>query len=143
MSGYAGQDWLKVWLKGGVGAAEISPFAAKVADILGDVFFGIYHLNIRSIRKVDWNNDHDIEIVIYGGLSTFDSDQLTRLVVLCHDRMVRLEIRPANFKHLRLCFGLRTSRAGEIYTRHPTLEDAAARIRADYQTAKAEEGRQP
>lgn len=128
MSSYAGADWLKP----AICPRGVSPFGEKVANILGDVFFGIYHLNRRTLSKVDWMNDHDIEIVIYDGLSTYDSDKLTRLVVLCHDRMVRLEICAARNNYLRLCFGHRKFRYGDTYTSHPTLEDAAERIRSHY-----------
>jgi hypothetical protein len=137
MSGYSGADWLK----SGISATGISPLGETVANILGDVFLGIYHLNYTSLRKVDWKNNSWIQVTFYGGLSTFDTDQLTRLVVLCHDRMVRLEIRAAAPGYLRLLFHPRHSRDGRQYERHPTLEDAAARIRADY--ADGKDGQQP
>lgn len=127
MSNYSGADWLK----GGIGAENISAFGAQVANILGDVYFGIYHLDYKALKKVDWKNTDWIEIVVFGGLSTFDYDQLTRLVVLCHDRAVRLEIKAASYRYLRLCFSPRT-REGNTYERHPILEEAAANIRKAY-----------
>ena len=134
MSNYSGADWLTDL----IGAENISPFGTTVANILGDVFLGIYHMNTGALRTADWKSDTWISVTNYGGLSTFDTDQLTRLVVLCHDRLVRLEVNPAASQYIRLCFSPRKSRDGTRYERHPTLEDAAAGIRADYQDQQQE-----
>ena len=127
-SGFSGADWIVPALS----LDGISDFGKKVADILGDMAFGIYHLDVRALRKVDWKNEGYISVVVYGGLATYDTDTLTRLIVLCHDRMVRLEVSAATWKHLRLEFWPRTSRDGELYTRHPTMETAIENIRGYY-----------
>ena len=132
---YAGADWLK----DGISAEAVSPFGEQVANILGDAFFGIYHLDYVSLKKADWKNNDWIQVTVCGGLSTYDNDGLTRLVVLCHDRLVRLEIRAAAPKYLRLCFSPRKSRDGHMFERHPTLEDAMVRIRDHYQASPKEQ----
>ena len=64
---YAGADWLEEVLRPRCG---LSPFATKVANILGQVFAGIYHIE-RSVLspKADWTGD-EINITIRGDLST-------------------------------------------------------------------------
>ena len=46
---YAGAAWIRSAL-----GRELSPLGAAVADLLGDVFAGIYHLDNADLRKVDW-----------------------------------------------------------------------------------------
>ena len=115
---FAGSDWVKESLK-----KELSPIGVKAADILGEAFQGIYHLSMKSLNKVDWEDKHYIEINIYGGLSTFDSSVLTNLVFLAHWFCVRFEIEAASYRSLKLSFTDR-KRGGELYNRHPTLESA-------------------
>ena len=71
MSNYSGADWLTDL----IGAENISPFGTTVANILGDVFLGIYHMNTGALRTADWKSDTWISVTNYGGLSTFDTDQ--------------------------------------------------------------------
>ena len=103
---------------------EISPIGIEVANILGQVWRGIYHLEneIKNARTV-WSNAEHIEIVIRGNLATWDYDKLTALVILSHDRAVRMEISGASNNYLRLRFHPR-ERTGFLRQRHPTLEDA-------------------
>src|SRR3954468_17034735 len=120
---YAGADWLKSC------GRELSPFGVEVADILGQVYRGIYHVNGEVLHeRCKWANDNRIEVVINdsmsGGLSTYDFNNLTALVILCHDRCVRLTIEAASYKYLRLLFHKREGRGGLVYDRHPTLTEA-------------------
>jgi len=61
-------------------------------------------------------------------LATFDFDLLTRLVVLCHDAALRLEVSAANPHNVRLSFWQR-QRTGGMSKRHPTMEEATHGIR--------------
>ncbi len=129
MSQYQGSEWIERSLK----VDNISEFGREVADLLGDVFAGIYHLSSRALHKVDWSDDRYISF-IYGNdnLATFDGDKLTRLVVLSHDRMIRVSIHPRAFHYLELGFHKRRSRTGDMYQRMPTMEDHTEIIRNDY-----------
>ncbi len=124
---YAGSDWIAKDLH-----IEPSPLGKKVADLLGDVFFGIYHINLSLLRKANWTNKDWITIVLYGSLTTVDSDELTRLVVLAHDKMLRMTVSSCSPKYLRLTFWERTIREGSITERCPTIEDHIKQIRACY-----------
>lgn len=119
-----GSEWLIKAYK----LPSISPLGEAVADLLDDVFRGIYHVN-SHLHKTDWTHDHYIDVVLNKELHTFDFDYLTRLVVLCHDRLLRMEVtgRAPNF--LTLTFHQRKSRTGHIYERCPTMEDHMAVIR--------------
>jgi len=68
---------------------KISKLGENVADLLNDVWCGIYHIDDLSLRKVDWTNKGWIRISIYGGLNSYDDDKLTRLIVLAHDKFKR------------------------------------------------------
>jgi hypothetical protein len=76
---------------------EPSPLGVKVADILRFVVGGLHHGH-ATWEKVDWANPRFIRVVVSSGwlstLATVDTAELTYLVVLCHDAMVRLEVSP-------------------------------------------------
>jgi hypothetical protein len=121
----AGAEWLRSC------KVELSDFGVQVAGLLDELFAGIYHEQaaVRN-KKVNWMDTHYISICIYGQLSTFDFDKLTRLVVLCHDHCIRCEVEGAAPKYLRLNFTHRVGRVGSGYEQHPTIEDAIARMRS-------------
>lgn len=125
---YAGAEWLA----GGIGVKEVSPLGTRVADLLGDVFLGIYHLPYNALRRVNWNNKDWIEFVLDRELATHDFNELTRLVVLAHDRLIRVSIAGCGPKYMRLMFHPRTGRNGPTYEIHPTIETAIAGIREHY-----------
>lgn len=108
---------------------QCSAFGERVAALLSAWVDGLHHVPDSQLRKADWANEHWIQLAWYGPLSTFDGDELTRLVVLAHDRCVRVELRPCNGRYVYLGFSPRAGREGSIFERHPTIEDALARVR--------------
>lgn len=100
-------DWLKHEYKG-----EISELGGNVAWFL-DKMWGLHNLNRSSRRKVDWSNGTWIEIVIDKPLSTVDSAGLTRLVVIAHQMMLRVDLRGCGPGYVKLMFHQRTSRNRE------------------------------
>lgn len=128
-SGYSGAGWIEQALK-----VEMSEFGRRVADLLGDVFLGIYHMNTKALKKADWTNERWIEVVQYGGLASVDGNELTRLVLLCHDRMIRVEVTGCGPNYIKLGFSTRLSRTGNLYERCPTIESAIASLRKHYGT---------
>lgn len=112
-----GANWLA---KQGV---KLSPLGQKVADLLADLYRGIYHIQSQAL-KVDWQHTQLIEIVLRDdNFSTYDSDGLTRLVFLCHERDLRVSIRGAANRYLRLQF-VEVTKNGFFHEGHPTLEEA-------------------
>ncbi len=65
----------------------------------------------------------------YGHWATYDFSDLTRLVVLSHDRMIRSEIRPSGPGRIKFILWKRHKREGRSYERHPTIEEAIIHIR--------------
>ena len=124
MNKYAGADWLEC------NGKRLSDFGREVADVLGQVFLGIYHIDRAVLRdNVDWQDSGRVSITHNYGLATFDSSELTRLVVLCHDRAIRLEIEGCGPYRMRLIFHRRDARAGELWERHPEMEEHIDSIR--------------
>lgn len=108
-------------------AERCSPFGGRVAQVLDVAWAGLYHVDLRCLRKVDWSSDDLIDLTIGGGheLATYDGSQLTLLVVLAHDQAIRLSIRAGGFRGLTLRFHPR-QRPGNVFTGHPSLERASA-----------------
>lgn len=127
MNKYAGKGWLKA-----IGVSETSDLGGEVADLLGDAFMGIYHLSYTSLKKVNWKAPCYVAVTIRGELATFDTNTLTILLVLCHDRCLRMAIEGTGPNYLRVSFTKR-QRDGQQWARHPTLEDAASMIRNHYE----------
>lgn len=131
MSEYAGSDWIEHSLK----ITNMSPLGKVAADLLGDVFKGIYHLNTHALRKVKWDDKWCIEYILgWHELATVDNNELTRLVVLGHDRMLRISIDPHTFHHIKLSICQRTTRDNNasLSDRGPTLEEHVELIRKHY-----------
>jgi hypothetical protein len=110
---------------------KISPLGWEVAELLGELFYGIYHLDHKALKRTDWSNNSFIEFSLgWQCLATFDIDGLTRLVFLAHHRGIRIEVQGSKANYLKLLFHKR-KRKGNIYQRHPTLAEAVAKFRID------------
>lgn len=125
---HSGAEWIKATYCKDV---EMSPLGVQVADLLGYLYAGIYHLNRTSLSKVDWTNPTHIQVTVYGGLATYDGQELTRLVFLAHAMCLRVEVDAAARNYLRLIFHPR-QRDGGNWQRHPTLDQALATFREYY-----------
>ncbi len=104
--------------------ADMTPDQAECFDMLCDVFHGEHHApEVREFGR-------GIRGTVYGGqLATFDFDYLTRLVVLAHDRCIRVEVMQGGPGRVGVALWKRKGRDGFISDRHPTIEDAIKRIR--------------
>jgi hypothetical protein len=124
VSTYAGADWLHQCSK----AIQISPFGRRVADLLGEWYYGLYHMDGATLA--DWSTPSYIQIRHYGELSTFDNSSLTRLVLLAHREAIRISISPRSIRYLTLMFHPRQSSAQasdlRMYQRHRTIEQAVS-----------------
>ena len=87
-------------------------------QMLARVRKGFHHIN-GNPRP--WGTG--IKVSVPDGWSTFDFDQLTRLVVACHQWCVRVEVVASSPRRLGLCLWKR-KREGLMYQRHPTIYDA-------------------
>jgi hypothetical protein len=82
-----------------------SALAIKVANILGQVYLGIYHISDSvTSKKVDWQNDSDISVTISSELATFDGADLTFLILCCVQAGVSVEVSGASKDYMKLRF---------------------------------------
>lgn len=97
----------------------------ECAKLFADVVGGFHHVTGtfkpcgRGVKVSDFS----------GGWATFDYSRLTRLVVLAHDRLVRVELRPSGPNMVGFALWKRHTREGMMQERHPTMEDAIAQHR--------------
>ena len=97
---YAGAGWLARQYKD----LEISKLGRDVADILGQVYSGLYHLDDRALfnkKRTDWANDSQIFVVVPGRLQMTGIDTL---IMYCTERKVYVEIEGAAPNYMRLRF---------------------------------------
>lgn len=106
---------------------ELSEFQKRVVDIVGIVGNGIYNAPIS--QKIDWNyGGRGVAVIWHREMSTWDFNQLTMLVFLCHEARIRCSIESAGPKMMRMCFFQRKDDGG-MSVRHPNLDEAVADFR--------------
>jgi hypothetical protein len=93
----------------------------EATDFFSELYHGEHH--IPGLKVHEWGDGwcvkHD-----RGGLSTFDYNELTRLVLMGHDKCYRVDIYPLSPRHLRIAIWKRYGREGGFSSRHPTIEQA-------------------
>lgn len=114
------------WLRS-AGVTAISPFGARVAELLDVWLLGIYHYH--GAAALDWSNDSWFEMRYHQAMSTYDDRSLTRLVFLAHDMALRVEISPHSRQNVMIRIHPREHAARELWTHHPTIEQAVAHWR--------------
>ena len=92
--------------------------------MFADVVGGFHHI-YGKIKP--WGDG--IQTNVLGSWATFDFNQLTHIVVLAHDRMIRVEIGSSGPRMFRVIMFKRHTREGRMSQKHPTIEDAIAVIR--------------
>lgn len=123
---YAGSEWLEKHPK--MEGRPISELGKKVADLIGELERGIYHVDKEVTHKrVDWNGDRWIEVTLSdSNWATFDGCKLTHLIMLCHLFAIRCEVHAASKGYLRLFFSPRLSLDekpdASFSEYHPTFE---------------------
>lgn len=117
---YSGADWVEKAL-----GVKVSALGRSVADLLGELFRGIYNMNQKHLRETAWDKEDIIQVhVAFADWSTYDFDNLTRLVFLAHHRALRVEMRPMAKSHMRLRFSQRQRLDRAFYEYHPGLQEA-------------------
>ncbi|HBD19288.1 MAG TPA: hypothetical protein DC063_03800 [Arenimonas sp.] len=118
-------------MKKGLTRELMTPKQIECFDLICDVVGGEHHIRGTSARIEDATS-HGIRV---GGLlqnfSTTDRDLLTRLVVLGHDRCIRVEVASSSRGYTAFMLHKR-ARFGRNYEVCPGLEEAAADIRKKF-----------
>ena len=104
MTKYAGAEWLQKQINYKKNPYQLSDFAKEVADIMGQVEFGLYHWeNVVSIKG--WEGCDRIDLNYPCNLRTgFFGSSLTLLVLLCHSKNIQLTIAPCSPTAIKLSF---------------------------------------
>jgi hypothetical protein len=92
-------------------------------QMLCDIFYGAHHV----YGKIQASGKSGIFINAKNAsnhFATFDYCNMTRAVVMAHDRCIRFAIEPSKSGMLKLVFHKRHTREGDISERHPTLAEA-------------------
>ena len=109
---------------------KLNRFQARVMDICGMVFGGIYNAPI-SWEAVYWRDEH-VGVPLRRGrcsMATHDFALLTRLVFLCMEARIRVELSPRGMNALSIDFWQR-SHDGGMAERHPDIGEAVAEFQA-------------
>ncbi|MGL5058593.1 MAG: hypothetical protein ACRC62_01330 [Microcoleus sp.] len=106
---YAGAGWLQ-----GRRKAMLTPLSARISNVLGQVFSGIYHLTDSGSRRLDllYESKPAYTLCVWGGLATTDSDTLTRLLLCCQAANLDVSIAGSRKGSLRFTF----KDAGKVLT---------------------------
>lgn len=100
----------------------------ECAQMFADVVGGFHHVTGKFQPFGD-----GIKVSAYPSRwATFDFDGLTRLVLLAHDRMIRVAVVPSGPGRLGFEMWKRHTRDGVVSERHPTIEQALAVHRRYY-----------
>ena len=96
--------------------------------LLGDVHGGLNHVFGKvqpsgSGIMINSTNSHN--------LATYDFSGLTILVVLAHDRMIRVQVKASGPNMIKIILHKRKRRDGDPQESHPTLEQAVNKIRSN------------
>ncbi|MCD8352561.1 MAG: hypothetical protein LUC93_18315 [Planctomycetaceae bacterium] len=101
-------------------------FHKKALAILNYALTGILTTDNFSWDKTDWDWDTGVKFVVapyWGGLSSYDFAELTRLVFAAHEYGIRVQILPYSQKSLAISMHKR-DRGTEPCKRHPTLDQS-------------------
>lgn len=127
---YAGAEWIEENIRANGQPIVMSSVGRKAADLLGELFEGIYHLDQKMLMKTDWSNNLWIKISIsHRSLSTVDFNMLTMLVFLAHHLALRVTVEAGARNHLWITFHER-QRGGSFFENHPTLDQAVEHFKS-------------
>ena len=97
----------------------------QATAFFAELYYGEHHIP-GPIRVWGWG----WKVSHYGELATFDYDQLTRLVLLAHDRCVRAAVMQGGPRGVAIGITARSRDTARMGTDHPPIEEAIAKFRA-------------
>lgn len=110
---------------------EMSPLGKRVANIIGYAGGGIYNCPV-NVNKTDWTDPYYIKVLFGKYLCNWDFCDLSKLWILCHRKMVRVEINPCSPTHLKIEFWQRKKRDGGTSERLPDCEEMIEMVDSEF-----------
>lgn len=107
----------------------------EATDFFSDFYGGAHHIPGHKLHEFGygWYVKHD-----RGELCTYDFNQLTRLVLMAHERAIRVCVAPHTFNTVKVIIHKR-QQDGKYFERHPTIEKAIE----DFHNSKTHHEQQP
>lgn len=100
-------------------------------EFFSDFFFGDHHF---PSEMKEWGNGWSMAVT--QSISTYDFNHLTRLVLMAHDRCIRVEISPRGMNRMLIIIHKRVRGKESMSKVHPTMEEAIHFIRQQETTKK-------
>lgn len=97
----------------------MNQFHDRAKLVLDCAFRGIYNTPGKIVYS-----KNEVIATVFGEMSTYDWDVLTRLVIAAHDQCVRVTIAACNPRYLRIKIHERFGRTEDLFRKHPTIEQA-------------------
>jgi len=98
---------------------DASPFEVRAEEVLARTFRGIHHCGPIYKHKTHWVTNK------YGGMSTYDFDELTRLVFAAHRFCIRVEVKSSGPGMVKIVLTNRVrDKEALTYDKHPTIYEA-------------------
>lgn len=107
--------------------AEMTDDQRECYQLFCDLVYGEHHICGKVWARgfgLKWNSTN-----LTGKLSTYDFNHLTRLVVMAHDRCIRVEVDALAPRIIEIIAFKRHKREGCMTERHPTIQEAIMQIR--------------
>lgn len=103
----------------------------EATDFFTDFYCGEHHIpnELKSHGSAGWEVSDTVP------MATTDFDRLTKLVIMAHDRCIRVDIQPCGMNRYKIVLH-KKDRSGELSLSHPTMEDSIIRIRGYKKCAK-------
>jgi hypothetical protein len=96
----------------------------EASDFFAEIFGGRHYVPpILKKYGEGW------KITCGRNLATFDGNLLTRIVLLAHEKCIRVEVVPVNFGLLGIIVHKRQLNSTKLFERHPTIEQAIEEFR--------------
>ncbi|NUP08381.1 MAG: hypothetical protein HOW73_20215 [Polyangiaceae bacterium] len=104
----------------------------EAEDFFATFYRGKHHIPEKGVRDEGGGSWYVAHYNAGAGLSSFDYDDLTRLVFMAHDRGVRVSLHSSAPNYVKIRISHQRSRPpGDMSTVHPTLEQAVDKWRED------------
>lgn len=97
----------------------------EATAFFAEFYYGEHHIPKHTVHQfgLGWMVKHD-----RGDLASFDFNGLTRLVLMAHDKCIRVSVQPSSKATMEIAIWKR-QREGSMSERHPTLEQAIESFR--------------